>query len=57
VVVAQQRYKVVVGETKDINHQFIPTETLWKPLMMSVVPNERVPGGVILAVIFERVTE
>ena len=53
----QPAYKFVVGEEKDINATLIGGETRWKPILMSAIPRERVPNGLIYAVMFEQIVD
>jgi hypothetical protein len=46
-------YTFVVGEQKTINEKL--KEGTWKPLLMSAIPRDNVPNGVIFAVMLEEV--
>jgi hypothetical protein len=49
----RKNYTLVVGEQKDINAQL--KEGAWKPILMSAIPRDKVPNGVIFGVMFEEV--
>jgi hypothetical protein len=50
-------YQLLVGEQKLINAHLAGVETNWKPILMSAIPKDNVPNGVIFAVMVEQITD
>ena len=50
-------YQLIVGEQKTINGQLAGGETKWTPILMSAVPNQNVPNGIVIAVLLEQVID
>jgi hypothetical protein len=48
----QVKYRLICGDQKKINEELLPSDTSWKPILMSTVTD---PKGVIsFAVMLER---
>lgn len=51
----QVRYRVIYGDQRAINDELLPSDTSWKPILMSALADPQTPGGIAIAVMLERV--
>ncbi|HEY1731826.1 MAG TPA: hypothetical protein VGG15_08750 [Terriglobales bacterium] len=50
----QVKYKLIYGDQAAINTELLPAGTSWKPILMTALPDPKIPGGINFAVMLER---
>ena len=50
----QVKYRPIYGDQNKINGELLPSDTSWKPILMSAIVDPNAPGGISFAVMLER---
>jgi hypothetical protein len=50
----QVKYRLISGDQKTINQELLPTDTSWKPILMTAMADPNAPGSITFAIMLER---
>jgi hypothetical protein len=50
----QVKYRLISGDQKTINQELLPTDTSWKPILMTAMADPNAPGIITFAIMLER---
>lgn len=50
----QIKYRLIYGDQKKINEELLPSDTSWKPILMTAIVDPKNPDGTSFAVMLER---